>query len=265
MRHPEGNLITPLYLALDEDLPWPEDPAFYMLASNGLFICRNDALFRSSVPARHWPSELATHQRFLDLRHPKVPRRQFELILGFFSKIAELHRAEAAALLLWDRVKRRLKFTIPPQQATVFEGWSGKRSPLDVRYEIPDLPEEVSVIGDVHSHVDGRAYSSLTDRRDEEHRAGLHVVVGRIFRDRPEYHCEFVVDGMRFAVDPPSVLGTGHRPATDIPEEWIDRVEVEVERPKQHVYYDERGYKYDERGYKPGPSGPRQLTRWRRR
>ena len=94
------------------------------------------------------------------------------------------------------------------------------------------------------------------DKRDEEHRPGLHVVVGRI-RDRLEYHCEFVVDGMRFEVDPPSVLGTDHCPATDVPEEWIDQVEVEVDSPKKRILYYERTSE-------PGPTRPRDLVPWRR-
>ena len=258
MKHSDDRLVTPLYVKTDGELPWPtNDRAFYVLSANGLFLCRDHPFFRSSVPARHWPSELAKHRKFLELRHPKVPRRQVELIVGFFSKIAELHNAEAAALLLWDRAARRVKVHIPRQQATVFESWTGRRSPQDVSYDVPDLPQTVSVIGDAHSHVDGPAYSSAKDKRDEAHRAGLHVVVGRISREPPEFHCEFVVDSARFEVDPPAVMGTYRRRRTEIPEEWLDRVEVKVERPMRRLRYYGAASDRD-------PKSPSDLTPWER-
>ena len=110
MKHPDETLVTPLYVKSDAGMSWPADErAFYVLGSNGLLLCRNHPFFRSCVPARYWPSELARQDRFLELAHPKLPREQIESIIGFFARVGALHRAEAAVLLLWDRAARPLE------------------------------------------------------------------------------------------------------------------------------------------------------------
>jgi PRTRC genetic system protein A len=226
-------LTTPLYVKTDADMPWPEDESvFYVLSADGLFFCRNHRFFRSSVPARSWPTGLAPHVERLELRHPKIPRRQIELLVGFFDEIAAEHGAEAAALLIWDRNAQRTRLHVPPQRSTVFEGWSGSRYPGQVYYDVPhDLPAHWSVIGDVHSHADEAAYASATDQADERHRPGVHLVIGRVYREPPEMHCEFVVDGTRFRTAPALVLAGYERRNRRFPRTWLDRVTVEVHRP----------------------------------
>ena len=52
MQRLDAPLITPVYAKTSSAEPWPEDPAFYLLASSGLFFCRNTGFFRSVVRAR---------------------------------------------------------------------------------------------------------------------------------------------------------------------------------------------------------------------
>ena len=70
---------------------------------------------------------------------------------------------------------------------------------------------------------------------------GMHVVVGRIFGEPPEFHCEFVVDGARFPVGLSEVVERYERRRDDVPPQWIDRVEVLVQR------WDNRGAYYETR------------------
>ncbi len=229
MKHPDERLGLPLYVKTDADLPWPEHPAFYVLSRSGLFLCRNHPFFRSSVPARTWPSELAPHGASLELDYPRISREQMERIVGFFARVDELQSSEAAVLLVWDASAEALTVLVPPQTAGVIESRRGHRYPVDVRYEQPlDLPDHLTVVGDVHSHCDGPAYSSATDRHDETHRPGLHVVVGRLYREPPELHCEIVVDGTRFEVDPSEVIEGYEARKEAVPAAWMDRVGVEL-------------------------------------
>ena len=84
------------------------------------------------------------------------------------------------------------------------------------------------LIGDIHSHVDMSAYASAMDKDDELHRPGLHIVVGRLNLEPPDLHIEVTVDGTRFQVaDPKMVLaGYHHRRLHEVPQEWIDKVNV---------------------------------------
>jgi proteasome lid subunit RPN8/RPN11 len=222
-------LVTPIHIKAGDDMPWPSDqPVFYTLAANGLFVCRNHEFFRSCAPAPDWPSELAEQEAFLQLRYPKVPRRLFELIVGFFDRIGTEHGAEAAVLLAWDRIKKRIHPIVPPQRATVSRSWRGNCYPIGLHYEVPPLPAGWVLIGDVHSHVDDPAYASGTDERDEKYRAGLHIVVGRISREPPDLHVAAVVDRARFKVAPDLVIEDYQKRCTRVPRSWIEKVSVEV-------------------------------------
>jgi hypothetical protein len=218
--------VTPVLIKTAADLPWPEDQrTFYILGRDGLYLCRNHEFFRSCVPARGGPSELEEQATFLAPRFPMIPRVLFERAVGFFDRVAELHSAEAAVLLVWDRSAKRVRLTVPEQTATVSSGWSGSRYPIGVHYVPPaDLPADWVPFGDIHSHVNYSAYASSTDVADEVHTAGLHIVVGGILREPPDIHVEAVVDGARFALDASQVIEDYRRRRMNVPGEWIERV-----------------------------------------
>jgi proteasome lid subunit RPN8/RPN11 len=253
MKHPDPRLITPLFVKTDDSFTPPTDESvFHVLSASGLFLCRNHPFFSSCVKARTWPSELRPHQRSLELNYPKVPQAQMELIVGYFAEVAKRHGSEAAVLLLWDREGERVDFHVPTQRARVHEGWSGGVYPDNVEYDLPtDLAPNLSVIGTMHSHVDLSAYPSSTDKHDESYFTGIHLIVGRIFDEPPQFHCEFVVDGERFELRRDEVVEGYERRRTDVPLEWIDRIEIDRQRWQAQDTYSSKGYGY---GYGSGSS-----------
>ena len=200
------------------------------MAANGLFRCRNTELFTSCVPVASGPQSLARREPFLRIRSPHVPRRLLESIVGFFSVVYDCYRAEAAVLILWNRFRQRYQILVPEQTSRVFVTWQGTACPLSVDYETPaSLPPDTCIVGDVHSHGNGPAFTSWTDRDDEIHRAGFHIVVGQIDQDPPQFHVEAVVDGTRFRVPTDSLLeGYRHR-RRRVPARWLERVHVDTE------------------------------------
>lgn len=254
---PDDKLMTPIYIKSRPDMPWPEEEkAFYVLSASGLFLCRNHPFFQSSVPAPHWPSELSTQRTFLELRYPRVPRKLFETIVGFFDRIGELHGSEAGVLLAWDRAAQRVRLIVPEQQATVSRSWFGGVYPIGLHYEVPtDLPAAWTIIGDVHSHVNEAAYASGTDKYDETYRAGLHLVVGRLYREPPELHMEAVVDGHRFPIEPAQVLEGYDKRRLRVPKKWLERVKVEPYPKKSRSYYGGSSYGGYDGNYSTGSGG----------
>lgn len=224
------NLHTPVYIKAAPDMPLPTDKTYYLVTSDGLFLNRNHEFFTSSVPIDKWPSELAGHDPFLKLNYPALPRRLIEQVVGFFAIVGERFASEAAVLIAWDRDAERLQTIVPDQCGVVGTSWSGEPYPISVDYEVPSLPPHLSLIGDIHSHVDGPAYASATDKEDERYRAGLHIVVGRIHQEPPEFHCEVTVDGRRFKVrDLSAVMGGYHRRRKhEVPQTWLDKVSVKT-------------------------------------
>ena len=225
--------LPPVVIKREDDAGWlEEEPVFYVLGRNGLMICRNGEFFRSAAPARAWPPGLAEQESFLVPQFPKVPRRLFERVVGFFDRINELHGSEAAVLLVWDRENRKVVLMVPEQTATTLETWSGKDVAIGVEYYPPtDLAPDHVVFGDIHSHATSAAYASATDKDDEEYRAGLHVVVGKINQDPPDIHVEAVADGTRFTLVESEVLGGYRHRRYDFPATWLDQVKID-RRPK---------------------------------
>ena len=229
--HPT-NLLTPILVKTREDLVWPAgERTFYLVARDGLYLCRQNEFFRSCIKTPVGPSELEDQQPFFEPSFPMIPTELIEQAVGFFTRIADQHGSEAAALFVHDRTRDEVHLVVPHQVATMGGSSSDYRYPIGVRYDSPtDLPEDWVVFGDIHCHVDYAAYASHTDVHDELHSAGLHVVVGRIQQDPPDFHVEAVVDGKRFVLDPDDVfLGFGAREMA-VPEQWLERVEVIVEK-----------------------------------
>jgi PRTRC genetic system protein A len=227
----------PIYLKSDPASPRPKDSEFFWLTRDGLFFCRNHPFFASDVPSPRPPAWLAPHGASCRVSFPKVPVAVLEFAVGFLGQVFERHGSEAVVLLLWNMQRRRYRLLVPEQDATVWESSGGYRSALDVTYKVPGvLPRHCLVVGDVHSHGDYGAYASGVDKRDERHRDGIHIVVGRIDERRPEFHVEMSVDGYRFPLLFDDVLAGYRRPRTLVPREWLDRVHVTVKRPAWTSY-----------------------------
>lgn len=219
---------APVLLKTDPELPWPEDERlFYVLGRDGLYICRNHQFFQSCVRARNGPSELEEQATFLKPAFPLIPRALFERVVGFFDRIGALHNAEASVLLAWDSKRERVRVVIPRQVATVSRSWDGSQYPIGLHYTPPSFPRGWIPFGDIHSHVRLPAYASQTDKDDETHSAGLHIVVGRIHKEPPDIHAEGVVDGARFVLSASQVIEGYRARSRDIPKRWIERVAVE--------------------------------------
>jgi hypothetical protein len=224
-------LLTPVYLKTSDDMPLPRhDAVFYLLTSSGLFLCRNHEFYRSSVPARVWPTELAPHRQALELNYPRLPQRLMEQVIGFFACVAERDGAEAAVLLGWNSATRTVEVIVPPQISRVTRSMGGQVFPMDLSYEMPPLPPEWQLLGDMHSHVYGAAYTSGVDAADEVHRPGLHWVVGKVDLEPPDLHVEATVDGRRFRIQHPWRLIEGYttRKPADVPPAWFDQVRIET-------------------------------------
>jgi hypothetical protein len=220
-------LVTPIHLKTRPGDALPSNEAcYYLLTRDGLLIGRNQPFMRSLVPAPDFPRELEGQEPFLQLAYPKVPAHLLADIVGFFWAVAVKTGAEAAVLLGYDG--RKIVPIVPEQTGTIGRGYSGRPYPIGLHYEIPVDLDGLRIIGDFHSHAFDPAYASSIDKADERYRPGLHVVAGRVDRDPPDWHVEYVVDGTRFSLAPESVLDLAAYPGRTMPanSEWMDRLQA---------------------------------------
>jgi proteasome lid subunit RPN8/RPN11 len=228
-------MLTPIYLKTEENMPWPGDKVFYLLSRDGLFLCRNHPFFASSARADRWPAELAGHRPHLKSGYPRLPQAMVERVVGFFDLVAERYDSEAAVLLAWNRERKEIELLVPEQTGSVATSRYGGRYAMDLFYELPPLPPHLMLIGDIHSHVYGPAYASGTDKADEAYRPGLHMVVGRLQNEPPEFYCAVTADGARFRVDDLALVMEGYQQRrADLPPEWLGRVGVEEWNGSSH-------------------------------
>ncbi len=222
-----------VYLKEHPDMPRPGDSEFYWMTGSGLYICRNHRFFQTDAPATRMPKALAQHAPACRIRFPRLPAAVLEYAVGFVSRIYRLHGSESIVLFLWDTQARRYRLLVPPQQPTVSESAGGYRSALDVAYSVPGvLPEHCLLAGDLHGHADLSAHPSQTDRSDETYRDGMHIIVGRIEDEPPQFHAELSVDGYRFPLDANELTAAYRQRRTAIPQTWLDQVDVIVKRPQ---------------------------------
>jgi hypothetical protein len=156
-----------------------------------------------------------------------------EYAVGFFDRVYRQYGSEAIVLVLWDLKRQRYRLWVPRQYPSVWVSSGGYRTPMDVHYEVPtSLPPHHLLAADIHSHADMAAYSSHTDKHDETYRDGVHVVIGRIEEEPPEFHLELAIDGYRFGLRFDDFLeGYGGRRRI-VPRRWLDQLKVTVEGPK---------------------------------
>jgi hypothetical protein len=232
MKRIESDLFTPIFLKQSDQDSWPEEPVFYLLTGSGLFLCRNHSFYRSAVPVRRWPTELAAQESLLEISYPLIPQALLELAVGFFDEAYKERGAESIVLLAYDRSRQVVELVVPNQTAYSYRTASGTTYPESVRYLDPDnLPRDWHVFGDIHSHCDMAAYASTVDQNDEQYFSGLHLVVGRLDDEPPQFYAEASVDGGRFKVRTEQVVEGYTRRSLDFPRHWLDRLTVEYHGP----------------------------------
>jgi hypothetical protein len=217
---------APLFpIVLRGTTPPPDADTYYVLAGNGLFLERHTPLYRATVPAAGIPG-LPAHMTSLDLRIPQVSRSLLERAVGFFRAVWARCEGEAILTLFLDPVERRIVADAPVQVIPCYLEHGRLRAVLQLGYTTCPKPDPRWVrLGDFHSHGTLGPEHSCVDRDDERDETGLHLTVGRLHRDCPEFAAAFVVGGHRFTLRPETVLPEFKR-TRQPPDAWLERVRL---------------------------------------
>ena len=188
-------------------------PAF-VVAHDGLYL-RKQSLLGLSQTKVDGVDHLPAEKEFVEYALPKVPADLMARVVGFFRSIYRRQATEALVLLLW--AGEGFDLFVPDQQV----------SPASVKHRLDEsaLPDDLRVIGSIHSHGAFGAGASSIDADDEAEFDGLHVVVGDFDRSRPSYSAAIAVDGHRFAIRTNVVLERPRR-LIEPPEDWLRQVKL---------------------------------------
>ena len=187
--------MLPVYLKEDH-FEEPQEPLYYLVTRNGLFLVKDNELFRSVTRVRGLPW-LGRQKESLKLKLPPVPKKLINQALGFFLEVFRRHAAESLVHLHYHPEKKEYQVEVPPQRV------SGEAC----YYKINLAPPGWRRIGTIHSHGLAEAFHSRQDQKDERHDDGLHITFGNLDQLDFTLSVSFVVDGKRFLVDPYPLLG----------------------------------------------------------
>ncbi len=209
--------MLPIYLK-DQDFTAPEEPIYYLLTKDGLFLVKRTPFFEAAVPAAGIPW-LEPMVPGVQLSGPPLPAGLLLQALAFFRAVYSRHRSEAVALLAWRPETRTYELVIPHQ--TVGGGHCD--------YQVRDFPAGLVRLGTIHSHAGVEAFHSERDDADELHEDGFHLTIGNLDGDLT-LACSVVVQGHR-AILPPERLITPYPipwEAAPSPEDWSATVAQKV-------------------------------------
>ena len=185
--------MLPIYLK-DRDFTPPDDPIYYLLTRDGLFLVKRTPFFEATVPAAGIPW-LEPQETLLRLHAQVFPAALLLSALAFFRAVYSRYKSEAVALLAWRETAGSYELVIPHQ--TVGGG--------HVDYEVREFPPELTRVGTIHSHAGVEAFHSERDVNDERFEDGFHITVGNI-DGAITLACAVVVQGYRGALPPENVF-----------------------------------------------------------
>ena len=209
--------MLPIYLK-DQDFTPPEDPLYYLLTKDGLFLVKSTPFFAATVPVQGIPW-LEAQEPEVRLTAPPLPVTLLLQALAFFRAVFPRYKSEAVALLAWREAEETYELVIPHQ--TVGGGHCD--------YEIKDFPSGLMRLGTIHSHAAVEAFHSERDEHDERYEDGFHLTLGNIDGGLT-LSCSVVVQGLRGQIPPERLFAPYPIPWDQAPPEadWAAEVESKV-------------------------------------
>lgn len=198
---------------------------YYFATKNGWYSNVPTLFGTAHIPADKWPKRLPEQKTLFYYSEEKVPGFIFDQALDFFRQVYRKHQTEATSYICRDSDGQYSLF-IPKQYVTgasvnhkVEAGQMGDRSP----------------VGTIHSHCMMSAFHSGTDEHDMGKMPGLHVTIGMVMSEEPEYAVAMAVGDTKFDIEPHDILdesitedANGFNSA---PEHWLNFVHANERAP----------------------------------
>jgi len=189
--------MMPIRLNNKDFKPLEEQPYQYILAANGLFLAKENRVFRAVVKVEPGPElGLLPLQETIELKAIRIPFAWVYRAVQFFRAVYKAHVTEAFLWVVLDPQTNSVSLACPKQKNYVGHVHAE---------EDPEIPDDLLKIGDIHSHLCGSFHSS-GDVEDEKFGDGIHIVVGNLDAPVPDFTASLVVKGCRRRLEPGQVM-----------------------------------------------------------
>lgn len=183
-------------IVLHEGTELPEEGTHYVVAANGIFIRKQNAVGTALINVDEIPS-LQTAEPWATYDMPALPVLLGRQTLALFRYcFQELAGSEGVLLIHFNPQSKQFLLACPRQLV----------APSELDYKADSHIPGTLLVGSIHSHGSGSAYHSCKDIRDEAEFDGIHCTFGRMDDENFEVSAQMVFNGTRFDVSPTSVF-----------------------------------------------------------
>ena len=176
-----------MYIVLNNGQFKPPGDCYYLVASNGVFIIKENKCFSASVKVDEC-LKLQKHSEGVKWKLPKIPSILAQRAVNFFRYVREKVQSEGLLWIYYSPADQEDELFAPVQKVSNVSVSTEDKTPT---------PDGWLKIGTMHSHPT-KAFHSGGDDEDEKHFDGLHITVGDLDQIIPDFSCSVVVSGRRF-------------------------------------------------------------------
>jgi hypothetical protein len=210
---------------LDNFIPTPEAPppfetVPYYIATRKGWMTNMPTLFgiaQTSLKGDN-PTLPETPTRF-ELNDRKFPEYLLKQAHSFFRAVWNKQRTESSLYITYHRERDQFNLWCPEQYVSL----------TSVNHKLDPLKGGWTVAGTIHSHCNFGAFHSGTDKHDMEGTPGLHITIGHVDRDEPEYALALSLGDHKFDVEYADIiepLPPGHSRNEQHPSHWLGFVKT---------------------------------------
>lgn len=161
---------------------------------------------------------------------PPIPYVLIDKLDQFFRLVDAQHGTESIVMLTYDTTKDGSDgwgILVPDQENTAAHCNYDPHSIAEIK------PEDVMIVGSVHSHPHMAAYASGTDHADQADFDGIHITFGwqkSVNNGATQYHIELQMSGQAYTLKPEDVFENftiDKEPDPDVVE-WSSKVKKEL-------------------------------------
>lgn len=203
------SIFDTLILPEDADtLPHP-NPYYHVVSRDGIMVYKQTLFGRVLVPvdeATHLPKTTA----ILWKNVPPIPTRLLGQVWSFFRAVFEDIGTEAMVYLTFKDGEYRV--FVPKQENTAGH--------VDAKLDPTHIQRGWKVAGTIHSHCNFGAFHSGTDTHDADSHDGLHITVGHVDSDNPQFAVMLSFNKIRWDIKLRDVTTDAAPPLTAHPAWW---------------------------------------------
>jgi PRTRC genetic system protein A len=175
----------------DEELP-NEDVIFYAATNKGWVINVPTLFGNAQLLSKEAPTHLPPPAERFILNGKQIPLHMLTQFHDFARKNFEKRRAECSAYLTYNPETDDWKLFIPEQYVS--------HTSVNHKLDPGQIKDGYQAVGTIHSHCDFNAFHSGTDKHDMGKMPGLHITIGHVNTDTPDYDFALSVHDAAFDV-----------------------------------------------------------------